>query len=224
MYQKNFKVNQQLFWWLPDWLVSCVELQELKFGGFSHLKFQNFSGGEPPAPDPLSFCRTNAKYLPAPLGAKLTRNRNESCISAKEAPHTSPPWDWIWRLSPQSDCGGLFPAAVFWSTWHGHKQHRASLGATRLRYVPGQSLPPSSRARGILEGYWPLRWGLRATVSVCPAGKLWCRLRLEVCLYGRLFVLPAGQIILVRASVHSPPWLELFAFSIEWRLFWERRR
>ena len=65
MYQKNFKVNQQLFWWLPDWVVSGVELQELKFGGFSHLKFQKFSGGGPP--DPLSFCLTNAKYLPAPL-------------------------------------------------------------------------------------------------------------------------------------------------------------
>ena len=62
---KNFKVNQQLFWWLPDWLVSCVELQELKFGGFSYLKFQNFPGEDPRTP--LSFCRTNAKYLPAPL-------------------------------------------------------------------------------------------------------------------------------------------------------------
>ena len=30
--------------------MSCVELQELKFGGFSHLKFQNFSGGGPPHP------------------------------------------------------------------------------------------------------------------------------------------------------------------------------
>ena len=49
---KNFKVNQQLlvFWWPPDWLVSCVELQELKFGGFSHLKFQNFPGEDPGPP------------------------------------------------------------------------------------------------------------------------------------------------------------------------------
>ena len=50
MYQKNFKENQQLFWWLLDWLVSCVELQEFKFGGFSHLKFQNFPGRTPGPP------------------------------------------------------------------------------------------------------------------------------------------------------------------------------
>ena len=55
MYQKTFKVNQQLFWWLADWLVSCVELQELIFRGFSHLKFQNFPGEDPRTPFPLPY-------------------------------------------------------------------------------------------------------------------------------------------------------------------------
>ena len=35
--------------------MSCVELKELKFGGFSHLKFQFFRGGPPDPPFILAY-------------------------------------------------------------------------------------------------------------------------------------------------------------------------